>query len=262
MRRIKSRRDNNIDEALNISPSTVLSAAEFNWKQASCVVSASGLETRVQNAGEEKIIDLLEARMTNAMRTLKNNISTGIYSDGTGSSSKQIGGLQLLVADTPTSGTVGGIDRSTYTFWRNYTSGDVANLDTTYSTLEAAMRLAWLNLTRGGDKPDLIVADSTEFNLYWGGLTALQRFTSSDEGNIGFMSLKFHSADVVFDDAAPSKHMYFLNTDYLKFKVHKDTNLVALPSRQSVNQDALVVPILFAGNLTTSNASLQGVLFT
>lgn len=206
-------------EALNISPSTVLSAAEFNWKQASCVVSASGLETRVQNAGEEKIIDLLEARMTNAMRTLKNNISTGIYSDGTGSSSKQIGGLQLLVADTPTSGTVGGIDRSSYTFWRNYTSGDVANLDTTYSTLEAQMRLAWLSLTRGGDKPDLIVADTTEFNVYWGGLTALQRFTGSDDGNIGFTSLKFHSADVVFDDAAPSKHMYFL-TETVGVTVH------------------------------------------
>ena len=31
-----------------------------------------------------------------------NNISSGVYSDGTGSGGKQIGGLQLLVADDPT----------------------------------------------------------------------------------------------------------------------------------------------------------------
>ena len=46
-------------EVLDIAPSDVISAAEYNWKQAAVVVSASGLEVDVQNAGKEQIINLL-----------------------------------------------------------------------------------------------------------------------------------------------------------------------------------------------------------
>ena len=85
-------------EKLNISPSDVFSAAEFNWKQSAVAVTISGLE-QLQNAGSDAIIDLLESRIKNAERTFMNSMSTDIYSDGTASSGKQIGGLQLLVAD-------------------------------------------------------------------------------------------------------------------------------------------------------------------
>jgi len=107
-------------ETLNISPSDVFTAAEFNYAQAAVAVSISGLEM-LQNSGKNAIIDLLESRIKNAERTLANNIATDIYSDGTADSGKQIGGLQLIVADTSTSGSVGGIDRATYSFWRNIT---------------------------------------------------------------------------------------------------------------------------------------------
>ena len=106
-------------EELDINPSDVMTAAEYNWKQAAVVVSASGLEADVQNSGKDAIINLVDKRITNAYRTMKNQISTGIYSDGTGSGSKQVTGLQAQIADDPTTGTVGGIDRSTWTFWRN-----------------------------------------------------------------------------------------------------------------------------------------------
>ena len=60
---------------------------------------------------------------------------------------------------------------------------------------------------------------------------------------------------------APSNHMYFLNTNYIHFRPHKDRNMVPLePDRFAVNQDAMVKLIAFAGNLTASNCSLQGVL--
>jgi len=103
-------------ETLNIGASDVITAAEFDWKQAAVAVQASGLEIDVQNTGKEMVIDLLEARIKNAERTMKNNITSGLYSDGTGTGGKQIGGLQLLVADDPTTGTVGGINRATYSF--------------------------------------------------------------------------------------------------------------------------------------------------
>jgi len=97
-------------ETLNVGQSDVLSAAKYDWKQAAVNVVASGRELRM-NMGREQIIDLAEARTTNAMRTMANKVSEGIYSDGTGSGSKEIGGLDLLI-QTDGLGTVGGINAS------------------------------------------------------------------------------------------------------------------------------------------------------
>lgn len=255
-------------EILDVSPSDVISAAEFNWKQAAVNVTASGLETRIQNAGPEQIINLLESRIKNAEKTMANQISVGVYSDGTGSGGKQIGGLQSIVSDAGT-GTVGGINSTTFTFWKNQTSGNVASIDSSAVLLDAEMKNMWLETTRGTDGVDLIVSDQTLYKVFWDNLTDRQRITSATEGVQGFQSLKFVTADVVMDggpnphnSGIPALHMYFLNTDYLKFKVHSATNFVPFERREPVNQDALVVPILFAGNLTCSNRSLQGIVYT
>ena len=55
--------------------------------------------------------------------------------------------------------------------------------------------------------------------------------------------------------------MYFLNTDYLYLRPHKDRDVKVIEgNRLAVNQDALYKIIGWAGNLTMSNAALQGVL--
>jgi hypothetical protein len=258
-------------ETLDISPSDVFSAAVYDWKQAAVNVSASGLEVEIQNTGEEQVINLLEKRIDNAMKTMRNNLSTGVYSDGTGTAGKQIGGLQLIVADAGT-GTVGGIDSSTYTFWQNQSSGDVsfagASPDpanaTDQATLFAEMQAMWLETTRGPDTTDFIVGDQAMFNTFWAGLQDIQRITSADEGTAGFRSLKFVTADVFYDgdSGIPANHMYFLNTDYIYLRPHTRRNVVPLDKKDSLNQDAMVVPVVWAGNLTCSNRDLQGIIYT
>ena len=111
-------------QVLNIAPSQTFTAAEFPIRQSACAVSISGLE-ELQNSGEEAIIDLLESRIENAEDTFMNGMSNGIYGDGTVTGS--VGGLQLLVTSSPTSGVVGGIDRSTWTFWQNQAYGAITN---------------------------------------------------------------------------------------------------------------------------------------
>jgi hypothetical protein len=61
---------------------------------------------------------------------------------------------------------------------------------------------------------------------------------------------------------APATTAYFLNTKYIFFRPHRDRNFVALDpgKRYSINQDAVTQILAFAGNLTTSNSSLQGQL--
>jgi hypothetical protein len=228
-------------------------------------VSISGLE-QLQNSGSERILDLLESRIKNAERTMQNNLSADMYSDGTADGGKQIGGLQSLVADTPTN-TVGGINRSTWTFWKNYTFDATTDggAAATSSNIQSYMNRVWLAITRGTDRPDLIIADNAYYRLYWESLQAIQRVTSTDMAEAGFSSLKFMDADVVFDGGyggnAPANHMYFLNTNYIFWRPHRDRNMVPLdPDRFSVNQDAMVKLIGVAGNMTASNCFLQGIL--
>src|SRR5580765_48063 len=111
-------------QTLNIAPSQVFTAAEYPIRQAALAVSISGLE-ELQNSGEEAIIDLLESRVENGEQSFMNGLSNGVYGDG--STPGSIGGLQLLVAATPTSGTVGGIDRATWAFYRNISFSAVTN---------------------------------------------------------------------------------------------------------------------------------------
>ena len=265
-------------EVLDISPSDVFTAAEFDWKQGSVAVTISGLEGSVQNTGAEAIINLLSARIRNAEKTMVNNIWGDMYSSGTASSGKQIGGLQLLVADDPTTGTVGGINRATWTFWRNQKFQTTSDGGSALSTanVQRYMNSIYSQLVRGTDKPDLILSAQAFYNTYLNSLQAIQRITTTDEGLAGFETLKYMGADVVLDgftagsaggaagvaSGCPASHMYFLNTNYIHWRPHTDRNMVPLETVQSINQDATVKLIVFAGNMTLSNAFLQGVMFS
>jgi hypothetical protein len=252
-------------EALNTSAQDVFTYAEFNWKQAAVTMVINGLEMR-QNSGKAQSINLVGSRIKNCERTMANNVAVGVASDGTGSSGKTIGGLQSIVADTPTSGTVGGIDRSSYSFWRNqfYRGATDGGAAVSATTIQGYMHALYLRTLRNQDTTDLIVAGSTYFQYYWDSLAAIQRIASHDKAVGGFRSLEFAGpggqATVEVDSTLSATRMYFLNTNYLFFEVHEDANFVALEPRDSINQDAMARPFIFMGNLTCSNCARQGVL--
>ncbi len=247
-------------QTLNIAPSQTFTAAEFPIRQSAIAVSISGLE-ELQNSGEEAIINLLESRIENAEDTFLNGLSLAMYGDG--STTGTISGLAALVANTPTSGVVGGIDRATWVFWRNIAYSALTNGGSvaTSANIQHYMNSVWKQLVRGRDMPDLIVADGNYWQLYLESLQAIQRIQTEgvapDMAEIGFQTLKYMSADVVLDGGfqgftsdpftpdisggtavggAPANTMYFLNTKYLHWRPHADRDMVPLdPRRFSVN---------------------------
>ena len=249
-------------DTISYSPKQLFTAAEYALKLCAVPVAVSG-EELLMNSGKEQVMDLLEKRIANAEKTLVNKMAAAVYGDGTGSSGKEIGGLALLVADDPTSGTVGGIDRSATgnEFWRNQVeSGDI-----TKDNIKQLMSNVYFKCSRGSDKPDLIVCDDTLYSIYESTLMDLQRFSDPKIAEAGFISSRFKGADVVYDGGqggnCPENHMYFLNTDYIYLRTHKDRDMTVIGGdRRAVNQDALYRIVGWAGNLTMSNAALQGVL--
>lgn len=251
-------------DALNISAVDVISAAEYPWRQVAVNLAVSGLEMRT-NSGENRIINFVKSKVKNAQHSFANGLSTDLYSDGT--ASNQINGLQALIADAGT-GTVGGINSSTYGFWQNVVQSAAAPLQggsaitPSATTIESLMLPLWIKLTRGMDMPNLIVMSDDYFTMYEQSQTSLKRYTSDENGKGGMTSMKYKSADVFFDSSGgiPSAHAYFLNTNYLDMVVHQDANITMLDDVESINQDAIVKCIIWQGNLAMSNRSLNGVL--
>lgn len=260
-------------EVLNIAPSQIFTAATFPIRQSAVAVSISGLE-ELQNAGPEQMIDLIEGRVTNAEDTLTALIAQGVYSDG--SQPKEIGGLQLLVSDSPATGTVGGIDASTWQFWRNIAFSSLTNggAPATSANIRRYMDAVYVQLIRGMDKPDLLVADNNYWLLYNESLQPIQRITDDKTGKAGFVNIVYMGVPVILDGGfqgyssdpvpvggCPANTMYFLDTKYIFYRPHRARNFTPLnPDRYSVNQDAVVKLLGWAGNMTVSNRRLQGVL--
>ncbi len=251
-------------DVLNINAVDVLSSAEYPWRQVAVNLAISGLEMRT-NSGENRIINFVKAKVKNAQHSFANGLSTDIYSDGT--AANQINGLQALVADAGT-GTVGGINSGTYSFWQNVVQSAAAPLQggsaitPSATTIESLMLPLWIRLTRGMDTPDLIVMSDDYFTFYEQSQSSLKRYTSDESGKGGMLSMKYKTADVFFDSSGgiPAAHAYFLNTDYLELVVHQDANITMLDDVESINQDALVKTIIWQGNLALSNRMLQGVM--
>jgi hypothetical protein len=245
-------------DTLNTSASDVLSAAKYDWSQAAIHVTASGRELLMNN-GEAAMIKLVKARVKNAIRTAANNMSIDVYSDG--ALTNQIGGLAALITQAGT-GTVGGIVSGTYTFWKN----QFVDMTTPASTnIIGYMNTLWLSLVRGTDKPDLIVSSHDLYNFYESALQANQRYADSKSASAGFESLKYKSAFVIFDSntnfTTTTEDMYFLNTDYLYLIEHAEAKWTQDDEKKPVNQNAVVIPMYWMGQLVTSNRSLQGLAF-
>jgi len=248
-------------DVLDISQSDVISAAEYQWRQIAINVVASGRELRI-NSGDSRIINLAKGRIKNAIRTFNNNFSSDLYSDG--ALTNQVNGLQAIIADTNTN-TVGGIDANTWTFWRDQVfSAATLSVTPSATTIENGLMLpAWLATDRGpDDQVDLIVADNNYYSFFESSQVSLKRYNDRSSADAGFVTLKYKNADVLFDgnSGIPANHMYFINTNYLELVVHQDADLEMVEELRPVNQDGVVMPILWMGNLVCSNRFQQAVI--
>ena len=248
-------------DLLPVAAQDVISAAQFDIKQAACPVIISGLE-QLQNSGREQMTDLLEGRLSVCEMTMQNLLSGGAYSDGTAAGGKQIVGLDAAVPVNPAVGIYGGINRATWPFWQSKST--TVGAAVTNVNVQGFMNAMWASLVRGMDRPDLIVQDNVWWQAYVASLQAQQRFTSPGKATLGFPTIEFMDADVVLDGGiggfCPPKTSFFLNTKYIFLRPHARRNMVPLApnKRYAINQDAEVQIMGWAGNITSNGSQFQG----
>jgi len=230
-------------ESFSIAPQNIVDASEWDRKFQAGFIYFTESE-RQSNRGEHAAVRLIDTKMDVLKATLANDFSTAIYNDGT--TAKEITGLQAIIADLPTSGTVGGIDAGTYSWWRNqYVSTTLSS-----SNVDTLLRTQWLNTIRGSDKPDLIIAGNSAFSLLHEYYAANQRFMDWDKADeIAFEGVRYQSATVLFDPTCTSTSFYGIQSSDLTLVCDPGRKWSAGSHREIQNATYEVVPVLWSGAL-------------
>lgn len=256
---------------LNPKPAELINDAEFTPKMAAVSVVLS-MEDILQNSGSTaQLLNIMDVHLEAAETELEDRFTEDLHSDGTADVGRQIGGLQLAIPTDPTTGTYGGISRADNAIWRTttYDASSTSWDNTTETTVNATGVKAMFNQivierSRGKTGPDLIMSAQEHYGAYMAATENIQRITDGGgrAAKLGFPALKFYGAgksmDIVLEggigSAMPSNTSYFVATDHICFRYHKDRNFSKFGGKQTpVNQDAVVQHIGFYGEVTLKN---------
>ena len=248
-------------ETLTVSKPDLFDNAEYLWKHMGGDIPITDFE-RDATKGDAGKFNIEARSIENLKKSMYDQVNASFFGTGTGTGGKEFGGLQLLVADDPTTGTVGLINRATYAFFRNQA---VIDGGTSFSTLLSNMRIVYNNASNGLGKsnPTFAVADQTVFQGFEGLLLVnerLDRTSANDKGMTGFkgQNLMFKDIPIAYDNDCPAGHCYILNNKNLKF-VYMAWMKGEPPVRPS---DGFwdVFKVRTTGNLITDNPRRLGVI--
>ena len=242
----------------------VFDVARYDWKIAAGTVVFSDLE-QLRAAASSGKYDLVAEKLENGRDSHIALLNRQCWASGSGSN--DIDGLQKLIPTTPTTGTVGGINRATFSFWRSKAT-DGTKTTTQFDKLRSSMRTVWNNCSLGGVKmkPTAIVADQTTFQGYHGLLLANERVTSDDKrknADAGILqgATAFMDTAVFWDEDAPAARANFLNSEVLKFTYLKGGWMKMKDPVEPANALKTTYRIATFGNLGTSASRHLGCVY-
>ena len=233
----------------------VITSASYEIAQLSVPVTWTKGDD-AKNPTENQKIALVKSLLENGINSHDDLIEQTIFTTST------VGGVELNGLDTlvPTSGqgTVGGIDASAETFWRNPADTYLAD----GSDLEAAMTELWNDVAKGSGSsltPKVLISGSGPHALYESNLQAFQRFVGVSEADGGFKTLAFKTAQYVFSQYGDDK-IYFLNPKNFQMVVSKQYFRDKGNTNEIQGQNAFYFLIYSALQNITNNKSRLGVL--
>lgn len=273
-------------DTLPTSPTDGVTSAFFDWRQMAIPISISRLEER-KNSGEAKMKDLLKTKVKQATLGIQ-EFWAKVFLQGLGvtstsaaitspyqspsNSSYGIDPLPFLIAKDPTASvSVGNINQSTYSWWRNqFKSSAAAN----FSTFRKHLRTLKNNCGKGpGGTPNVYLSDQATAEFYEEVLAASHRNPSYEKADIPFEAVNMFGRPLVWDEFMPNWQagttvqatnqgtIVALNTKFIQIKYDKETNFISTDFKKPVDQDAKVAHIMWLGAAGLMNRRKQGVMF-
>lgn len=251
-------------DLIDTTPQDGFGYAEYDWKQYAGSVTISGRDERL-NAGSSRIIGLLQAKLEQLRVSIEEDLNSMLWSNGTpasatGNSGKDMLSVAHIVGDGVAKGhaNLGGIESAVQTWWKSgiQNGADLTTLDgvRTMNHVRNARKLA-------KSKPDFIFADQDVYEAYEALAAPNLRFEDRTMADLGFDTVAFHNAVVMFEDDVPADSMYFLNSAYLEFVQHSDAWMKMGDFKSPVNQDAKTALVISMGELLTDVRRAHAVIY-
>jgi len=206
--------------------------AFLTWKLNKVEVEVSGLAQAVGDNGG-MIVPALRTELDLGLSDVRGNINTQLMSDGTGNSGKDITGLFAAIADT---GTYGGLDRGTYTWWKSYVN---ANGGTPRNLSEELVRTVKSTVEARGGRVTAIYAGSTQWYKYGDLLRAERRQQNPVSLTGGYQALDFEGIPLIKVPGYSQTRMDFVDEALLEYVVLKDFE--AKPMAKTKDSDVIWV---------------------
>lgn len=250
-------------ETLTVARPDTFDNCEYSWKFIGCDVPMTDFERGI-TAGGAKKFDLEARKIENMKNSVEDSINVAMFGDGTSFNSKSVGGLSLLVSATPTTGTVGLINRATYSFWRNQVK-DATKTTTKYDNLVMSMANVYNSCSNGvgSQNPTYAIGTQTNFEGYESTIVTIERISREgpqDKGIRGYkgQNIMFKDIPFVYDPACTAASIYILNNRNLYF-IYMQW-MKGEPAVRPADGFWDVFKVLTIGNMITDNARRLGVV--
>jgi hypothetical protein len=196
-----------------IQDSELLTMAYEDWKYVAASVVRWFTEDQ-QNRQRAQAIRMVETKLDAAETSLYEELERVMFADGTGTNEPN--GLQNLISATPTTGTIHGLSRVTYDWWRNQqkTSSGAASV-----YLVSDMRTCLNDITKYSKvefRDIVLLTNQSVYELYEDVCMDMKILSNVMLADAGFDSIQFKGKPLMWCPSAPSGNMYFINTNYYK----------------------------------------------
>jgi hypothetical protein len=244
-------------EQLDTNIQDGITNAFFDWAQYSVSIAITGLQKR-GNMGKHRILNLLQAKTTQAEMSIQELLNEHLWSAAVGNGGKDLTGIPRLVDATIA---VGDHNPATNTWWASAVDTTAGGVFNTSNAGIRAMRSLFNTITIGNKTPDVIFMPQTYFEEYEAaGQENEKRTVNTKIFDAGFITLDFKGVPVLFDRDMPSTEIYMLNGQYINWYVHRDADLsmTAEGFQTPFGQDTSAAVILLQGNATINNRRRVG----
>lgn len=241
-----------------MTESQLLTMCYEEWKYVAVSINRFGIDEQ-KNKGAARILNYVEEKISSAESALWEEFERVVFADGSGAD--ECNGLQNLIAAAPTTGTVHGLDRATYDWFRNQTK-TATGAFSVYGISD--MRNMMNNITKYAKsevKDIFMMTDQTTYEAFEDLMLEMKQFYNQTLIDAGFEHLVYRGRPLMWAPSAPAAKIYFINPQYLYMMQDPDyfmdmTEWKAIPDQ--VNDRT--AQIVCAMNLVTSRPVAEGIL--
>lgn len=285
------------DDTLSFTNPTPIKEAAYPWKMIHLgitmttdellrdgisVVDTNGRNTRQHSERELTMLaNILQTKLDDMTEGYSAGMNEMLWGDGT-QDSKEVPGIQFMIADDPTTGVVGGIDRAEQPLWRNRafteahesatadaSDGPIA-ADPDNSTLIKRLRQERRQLHRYGNPRHIVLCGSAalerlEAEVDAKGLYSQSGFSGSQEvgmGEISLSGLGRFRYDPTLDSLGREDYMYFIDTNGIQLMPIEGENMKRHFPARPHDKMVLYRSITWAGGLVGKQYNTSMVVQT